>query len=287
VWRLDPSIAQGVKIVQNKVNERLDVLIRQLDPSTMRKDVRQYHASIAVSFNIQSDSVLRALDLQDRRKELEKKKYGVSVSTCQRYLIDATKRMARILASADYDPDAPSKTLDEANSTSHLLQPTPQAFTHPLTHLISLSGEVREALDEARDTCLARGRAFYTFDLLLALLEILEGQVWECFELVRPGLALEICDELRTWPDPSKRHDQFRAFEWVERSDVRLAWRYSLQDESPVVTDVHLLLAILDGSSATITWLKRYLDEDYPTLRAKADELRRDGPRQINSPTPD
>jgi hypothetical protein len=52
---------------------------------------------------------------------------------------------------------------------------------------VNLSGVVREALAAALASCAARNRAFYTYDLLLALLDIPNSRVKRCFEAIRSG----------------------------------------------------------------------------------------------------
>src|SRR5207342_3839329 len=52
--------------------------------------------------------------------------------------------------------------------------------TSLLAHIIPLSAVLRIALDAARDSCMAKGRAFYTSDLLIALLGMPGRRVEQC-----------------------------------------------------------------------------------------------------------
>lgn len=152
---------------------------------------------------------------------------------------------------------------------------------------LHLSGQVRQALEVARDRCRAQHRRFYTFDTLLALLGIPDGAVSKCFDLVREGLAQSVRRELATWPAPGKRVDPFVPVEWIQVPGVEPAWEYALSDGEIVVHDLDLLLAILDGSSATNRWLKRCLGQDHARLREAVVQARHDGPTEYPSPTPD
>jgi ATP-dependent Clp protease ATP-binding subunit ClpA len=149
-----------------------------------------------------------------------------------------------------------------------------------------MSGQVREALDAARNACQARHRAVYTFDVLLALLDMPGGRVRSCFEDVASGLSDRVRQGLLAMPDPGKQQHPFVPFEWVERDDMQLAWQYTLSDARPAVSDLHLLLAILDSQSETNLWLKRCLRHEHAQVRALTDGRRHSGPTTIKSPTP-
>lgn len=152
-------------------------------------------------------------------------------------------------------------------------------------HLPQLSGEVREVLDAARDACKARRRRVYTFDVLLALLDMPSGRVRTCFEDAVSGLSRRVRDELIAMPAPGKQVHPFVPFDWFERDDVQLACEYAAADARPVISELHLLLAILDGQSATNRWLKRCCVHEHAQVRVLADR-RRNGPGTIKSPTP-
>lgn len=119
-----------------------------------------------------------------------------------------------------------------------------------------LAGAVEESLEKQRAVCDAVGRQFFTPDLLLALLTP-GSQVAQCFD--EAGISSQqIRTQLLTYtsgltPEESGAYCPFR---WSERDDVRRAQRVARRFRAQVVTDVHLLLGVLDTPSSTSQLLK-------------------------------
>lgn len=177
----------------------------------------------------------------------------------------------------------------ESSSTeaSTLLNPPDSLSRSPSPHPIRLAGQLRRDLDAARTYCETKRRAFYTFDMLLAMLDTSDSRVVKCFEQVKEGLAEEVRQELHRMPAPGRATDPFKFREWEEREeDVIPALRYALADGTPAITELHLFLAILDGESKTNAWLKEFLGSRYRRLRAFADQMRHERPKSPPSPTP-
>lgn len=153
---------------------------------------------------------------------------------------------------------------------------------------LPLAGAVREALDAARASCAAKNRAFYTPDLLLALLDMPNSQILSCIEEIEAGLGhrlrIVLVRSTSTTVLTVRRPDPFQPFEWVERQDIRDAQDLAAAADSPVVTDIHLLLAVLNGKSTTRTHLATLLGSNFARLRAAADARRRTNESQIRTP---
>jgi hypothetical protein len=155
-----------------------------------------------------------------------------------------------------------------------------------LARLVSLSGVVREALDAARTSCAARGRPFYTPDLLIALLDIPNSRTAQCLEEVQPGLAQRV----REWLDKSLRavsegrESLFHSFEWNERPDVQLAQDLAFSDGMAVVTEVYMLLGVLGSESNTRSRLAVFLGPVYDHLCVAANARRRSNEHVLKTP---
>ena len=144
-----------------------------------------------------------------------------------------------------------------------------------LARFIPLAGSVEAVLDEARNICSAADRAFFTSDLLLALFGVPGGRVARCFDAVEPGSADRLLSELRRYtarlrPDMCGRYVPFR---WTERADVYRAQQLAWQARARAVTDVHLLLGVLDSDSNTRRQLAAQFGGDVDTLRMKAQKI--------------
>jgi hypothetical protein len=154
-----------------------------------------------------------------------------------------------------------------------------------LARQIALSGLVRRALDGSRTSCEARDRAFYTSDLLLALLDMPRSRTADCFEETRVGLVRD----MRKWlseMNPAQVHP-FQPFEWIERPDVQAAQDLAILDASPVVTEIYLLLGVLGSESGTRGRLEKFLgSEDYNRLYAVTNARRRRPPDVLRTPGP-
>jgi hypothetical protein len=158
-----------------------------------------------------------------------------------------------------------------------------------LARSIPLSGAVRQVLDAAYTSCEARSRAFYTSDLLLALLEIPNGRTAACFEVAETGLSQRVRERLSQDLNAlsAGQADPFQPFEWTERPDVQLAQDLALADRSAVVTEVYLLLGVLGSEDSTRGRLAEFLgSDDYDRLYAIANARRLRPPDVLRTPGP-
>jgi hypothetical protein len=152
---------------------------------------------------------------------------------------------------------------------------------------VPMAGALRSVLDVARDSCASKGRAFYTPDLMLALIDLPGGRTVVCLEVARPGASKEVRAWLyETIAALSDGADPFRPFEWIERPEVRRAQELASADGTGIVTDLHLLLAVLEGESSTSRGLAQVLGAHYDRLRSKTDQARRQLPEVLPTPGP-
>ena len=143
--------------------------------------------------------------------------------------------------------------------------------TFQLAGLVPFAAAVHQALDAERASCRARNRPFLTPNLLLALLELPNGKVGACFNATRDGLAVWARDQLRYYLASSELDEvDFIPFEWVERPEVARAQELAWQTAAPVVTDLHLLIGVLDSESTTRRQLAEFLGSDFGHLRENA-----------------
>lgn len=285
-WWLGHPTNSDVDAVRDAIVVQLIQLIRRLESSMKRKEPEQYKDVVGACFNLLKVREFRGMNLHARMTTMEEN-WGVSVSTSQRYLREAIDQMAEILASSDYKPTITETTGSPGLGRTAAKLATPHVANF-LARLLSLSGAVQQALDAARESCMRQARAFYTFDLLLAILDLPGSRVAACFDELGQDWTIKTRDNLLAMPDPSKHPDPFMSFDWPQRDDVRRAWQYALEDGLPDINELQLLLAVMDSTtSETNVWLRRFLGEDYGQLRATAQRMRRDSPPQIKSPTPD
>src|SRR5262249_51772719 len=111
-----------------------------------------------------------------------------------------------------------------------------------------------------------------------ALLDVRHSQVQYCFEQLRPGLAQELRASLHRQlaQMPPEEVKPFEPFTWEKHQVVRRAWELASAD---VLSELHLLLALLDGTSNTITWLPSLLGPNgKDKLRHIANRMLSDGP---------
>jgi hypothetical protein len=140
---------------------------------------------------------------------------------------------------------------------------------------VPLARVARLALEATRSSCQEHGRAVYTPDLLLALLDLSGGRVMACLDTVRPGLARSLQTLLNRFVAKLNREaiDPFSPSDLEEYSAVVLAQKLARQSGAPAVTDLHLLMAILDGDSRTKEDLAKLLGRDFAILRDAAYEM--------------
>jgi len=156
----------------------------------------------------------------------------------------------------------------------------------PLARDLPLAGLVREALDAARAACAARGRAFYTPDLLHALFDIPGSGISACFDDAQPGMASRVRDWLVQSVNAltQGRPAPFRPFEWIERPEVQRAADLAATDGAAVVTEVYLLVGVLEGASTTREQLAEIPGLDLDHVKQVANERRRNSASVLKTP---
>ena len=144
--------------------------------------------------------------------------------------------------------------------------------------MVPLAAELRRALDASYAVCRATNSPYHSPHLLLALLDVRDGDIQACFDHTQPGLGDQIRDRLTRYVAGfnERTGDGFVEFAWIERDDIRHAQRLAAELESPVVTAPLLLAALLDMPSNTANQLRAWLSpERYDELRANALAARR------------
>jgi Clp amino terminal domain, pathogenicity island component len=137
-----------------------------------------------------------------------------------------------------------------------------------LARAVPLAEPLRRTLDGALHTARATDRAFFTPHLLLALLRQPDSLTGEIFNHTQRGLAKKIEDRLSAYLAGTPL-GRFADFDWRERGDVRAAQVAAVRQGSPVVTEAHLLIGILETPSNTRRQLVAWLG---PELAGKAKE---------------
>lgn len=145
-------------------------------------------------------------------------------------------------------------------------------------------------LDAARSPCDGRNRAFYTPDLLLALLDMPNSRAAECFGEAQAGLTPQVRDWLSPSRSPSavslSQAHPFQPFEWTGRPDVQLAQDLALMDGAAAVTEVYLLLGVLGSQSSTRERLTVFLGPSSDRLHTVLNTRRRHPAQVLKTPGP-
>jgi hypothetical protein len=116
-------------------------------------------------------------------------------------------------------------------------------------------------IEKAR--CRDRNVAFFTPNLLLALLGPTTGIARRLLDRACPGSAESIVRSLRQYePFDGSVRVPFTDFEWRDRDDVRAASRRAKQDGYAAIDSRHLLLGFLDVDSQTHNELRQALGDD-------------------------
>ncbi len=139
---------------------------------------------------------------------------------------------------------------------------------------LPLASNVHAPVDAALTACEASNRAFYTPDLMLALLEVPGNRVGWCFNQVQPGLARSVQERLRVGLARTPIHE-FQPFQpdFDSRPDVGWAQRFARRDRAAVVTELHLFLGVLVTESNTQRQLKRLLGAGFARLEQVVGKL--------------
>jgi hypothetical protein len=141
---------------------------------------------------------------------------------------------------------------------------------------------LQKALNVQKSQCQAAGRPYYTLDTLLTLLAVANGRAARCFDIVKPGWATEVRTRLHEHAAELK-NEGFVPFEWTERPEVQEAQAAAKRSQARAVTDVHLLLGVLDTPSNTLTDLEKTYGDNVSQLRTAATKA---AAQRAVSPTP-
>lgn len=98
-----------------------------------------------------------------------------------------------------------------------------------------------------------------TPQVLLALLGPSKGPAVQAFDAVRPGLADEVRERLEEYQrsDAARQADMhFSDFRWEDRPDVKRASALARRERASEIDQRHLLVAVLESPSATVTSLR-------------------------------
>jgi hypothetical protein len=275
---IDPSdTSRGVRGDGSERQESASVIL-YVSERTVRKHRHRYfeeYAAAVLAFLgdvAQDDQLLEAYLLR----------CGVSIQPSADD--EQTDRLAGILT-----PVPPVQAIQPSlpNHLSPMVAtPADDSIRVRLARTIPISGLVGQALEAARTSCEARRRAFYTSDLVLALLDMPNSRAAECFEETQAGLAQQV----RNWLSPShsavSQAHPFQPFEWTERPDVQLAQDLALMDGAAAVTEVYLLLGVLGSQSSTRERLAALLVPSSDRLLAVANTKRRQPAPVLRTPGP-
>ncbi len=138
--------------------------------------------------------------------------------------------------------------------------PVPEGSPPPL------SERLRAALEVSRRDCAERNVLYRTPHLLLALLRMSDSMAVECFDQAQAGLAHRLRAGLENYvtkvlPAQGAGHP-YRPFEWEQHSIIQAAQQHAAGEESPAVSERHVLRAVLESSSRTVQQLRQSLGEE-------------------------
>lgn len=138
----------------------------------------------------------------------------------------------------------PTSNLDHLGATARLAPAPTIPYSSPLI----------KALEAARVACETADNKLFTPHLLFALLEMPQSKAARCFNLVQPGLAQRLRLGLRAYIASAIVNEQFPAFEpfdWADRADFKRAQEVAASLGALTLTDLHLLLGMLESESST------------------------------------
>jgi hypothetical protein len=105
---------------------------------------------------------------------------------------------------------------------------------------------------------------FLTPQVLLALLAPPKGPAVQAFDAVRPGLAGYVRNQLEAYErsGAARQADMhFSDFHWADRPDVRRASALARRERASEIDQRHLLVAVLESPSGTVTSLRERLGQ--------------------------
>jgi hypothetical protein len=158
----------------------------------------------------------------------------------------------------------------------------PGEAADPAAPSAPIEESLQKALNVQKSQCQAAGRPYYTLDTLLTLLAVANGRAARCFDIVKPGWATEVRTRLHEHAAELK-NEGFVPFEWTERPEVQEAQAAAKRSQARAVTDVHLLLGVLDTPSNTLTDLEKTYGDNVSQLRTAATKA---AAQRAVSPTP-
>jgi hypothetical protein len=132
---------------------------------------------------------------------------------------------------------------------------------------LRLAPWVHAMLEKERDSCARDNQTFHTPNTLVGLLRLPAGVTRRSLDALRTGLADELDGKLAAYLQCDDGTGAFVPFKWDERSEVRRARRIAHADGAAEISDKHLLLAVLEGDTATTQGLRSWLGaEQYAGL---------------------
>lgn len=150
---------------------------------------------------------------------------------------------------------------------------------------LPLAGGLLALLELHKEACARRNLAFLTPNLLLALLQRADGVTWRSFELLRPGLAGELREQLLAYDRARAPEGAFVPFRWEERDDMQRASDLARQDAASEVGEKYLLLGVLGSESTTVKNLEQWLgNADFQRLVGIAREQPDERPAPVATP---
>lgn len=156
------------------------------------------------------------------------------------------------------------------------MRPHDKGLSLPTNHTalrIPIDERVLALLDLAKREMARQNLRFLTPSLLLVLLGL--NRPVSCFERVRPGLSSILRKRLLHYVSEKLPCEglSFVPFEWGDLDQVKKAEEFALLDQSPVITDKHLLLGVIESGGSTIRSLQSVLKEDFSKLVEVISEL--------------
>ncbi len=136
---------------------------------------------------------------------------------------------------------------------------------------LPIEPRVLDALDRERMTCRVTDSAFYTPQVLLALLS-LHSITWTCFNRTAPGLANRVQRELQHYVQT--RRQPYVAFDWRDRLELQIAQSLSFSDGRESVAESYVLSGVLKAPSQTKQQLQQQLKGSFRVLCSLAAETR-------------
>jgi hypothetical protein len=136
----------------------------------------------------------------------------------------------------------------------------------PTTLRIPIEERVLAILELSKKDMARQDLRFLTPSLLLVLLGL--NRPASCFERVKPGLSTDLRQRLLHYVTKKLPGEglKFVPFQWSDLDQVKRAEEAALLDKSPLITDKHLLLGVLESGGSTVRSLQSILKDDFSRL---------------------